>query len=98
MSTAWLDDAERNRESLDILAAASRLAAPLLVIHGEADESVPIAEARAIAQAAGKRAQLRTLPGEGHTFGLTHPFRGMTPGYRIVLGETIAWLRACLLG
>jgi uncharacterized protein len=97
MSTAWLDDAERNRASLDILAAAGRLAAPLLVIHGEADESVPIAEARAIAQAAGERAQLRTLPGEGHTFGLAHPFRGVTPGYRIVLADTISWFRAHLL-
>lgn len=97
MSTAWLDDAERNRASLDILAAARRLAAPLLVIHGEADESVPIAEARAIAQAAGERAQLRTLPGEGHTFGLAHPFRGVTPGYRIVLADTISWFRAHLL-
>jgi pimeloyl-ACP methyl ester carboxylesterase len=94
MSTAWLDDVERNRESLDILAAARRLTAPLLVIHGEADESVPIAEARAIAEAAGEQAQLRTLPGEGHTFGVAHPFRGTTPGYRIVLTETVSWLRA----
>ena len=97
MSTAWLDDVERNRESLDILAAARRLTAPILVIHGEADESVPIAEARAIATASGERAQLRILPGEGHTFGLAHPFRGVTPGFQIVLAETISWLRAHLL-
>ncbi len=46
--------------------AARRFAPrPLLVMHGEEDESVPIADSRNLARAHGS-AELRTIPGAGH--------------------------------
>lgn len=46
--------------------AASRFAPrPLLVMHGEEDESVPVADARVLAQAHGS-AELRVVAGAGH--------------------------------
>lgn len=48
------------------VAAAARFAPrPLLVLHGEDDDSVPTADARQLAQAHGS-AELRLLPGAGH--------------------------------
>ncbi len=46
--------------------AASRFAPrPMLVLHGDDDESVPVSDARQLAQAHGSAA-LRILPGAGH--------------------------------
>ncbi len=93
LSIGFLEDVERNRDRLDIPAAARRLAVPLLLLHGDADESVPIAESESIASAAVPgRARLVRIAGAGHTFGVTHPFAGATPAYDRVVGETLGWL------
>ena len=39
---------------------------PLLLFHGEADSLVPVAQARAIAEAAGPTCNVLTLPGVDH--------------------------------
>jgi pimeloyl-ACP methyl ester carboxylesterase len=93
LSTAYLDDIDANGERLDILAAAARSAGPLLIVHGDADESVPFSEGEAIAAAAGRRATLLRIPNAGHTFGVTHPFAGQTPASQTAAHETVSWLR-----
>ncbi|HXX89827.1 MAG TPA: hypothetical protein VEI83_06370 [Acidimicrobiales bacterium] len=39
---------------------------PLLIVHGAEDESVPVSDARLLAEAAGASAELHILPGAGH--------------------------------
>jgi len=51
--------------TLDPRERARRVAVPLLVVHGENDESVPASHARTLAEAAGVEAHI--LPGMGHT-------------------------------
>lgn len=72
MSTRILDDYEANAERLDIAAAAKRLLAPLLVIHGARDESVPVEEGKLLASIAPDASFVR-LPRAGHTFNAIHP-------------------------
>lgn len=72
MSPRILDDYEANRDRLDVLAAASRLAAPLLVVHGEKDESVPVAEGREIAARA-QDGSLLVVKNASHTYNAIHP-------------------------
>lgn len=61
-----LDDWTRAFRRFRPLAAARRLAPrPLLVMHGDEDESVPTSDARQLAQAHGA-AELVVLPGGGH--------------------------------
>jgi pimeloyl-ACP methyl ester carboxylesterase len=72
MSTAVLDDYERNRERLDIEAAATRLGAPLLVIHGARDESVPLDEGRQLASL-NDESSLLIVGRAGHTYNAIHP-------------------------
>lgn len=72
MSTAILDDYDANRDSLDVLGAASRLQVPLLVVHGARDESVPVAEARQIAgTVAGS--SICVIENASHTYNAIHP-------------------------
>lgn len=82
MSTAVLDDIEANRDRLDITKAARELAVPLLVIHGDADETVPLREARALAEQPAN-ASLVIIGGATHTFGATHPPGEIPPPLRL---------------
>ncbi len=61
--SAWA----RAAASIDATGAARRLGErPLLVLHGSDDDEVPLADARAIADAAGPSAELRIVQGAGH--------------------------------
>ncbi len=95
-----LEDLEAHRDELDILAAAGRVAAPWLIIHGEADESVPYEESLQLEEAAetnrGRTVERLTVPGAGHTFGAVHPFAGPTPHLVQALNATQAWFRRYL--
>jgi uncharacterized protein len=47
--------------------AAKRLGErPVLIVHGADDESVPVSDARVLAEAVGSGAELHVLPGAGH--------------------------------
>jgi uncharacterized protein len=72
MSAAMLDDVETNAARLDIVRAASALSAPLLVVHGARDESVPVEEGRRIADA-NPDASLIVIERASHTFNAIHP-------------------------
>jgi uncharacterized protein len=72
MSTALLDDYEAHRDRLDILAAAARLRVPALVVHGENDESVPLAESTAIASRIGGATRV-VIGNASHTYNAIHP-------------------------
>lgn len=53
----------------DILGAASRISQPWLLIHGTADDVVPLKDSRDAFEAAGCLKGLLEIPGAGHVFG-----------------------------
>lgn len=72
MSTALLDDYEKNRRKLNILAAASKLRKPLLVVHGGHDESVPVEDGKEIFSRA-RDSSIVIIHGASHTYNAIHP-------------------------
>ncbi len=100
LGVGFLDDAERRAAALDVARAATGLACPLLVIHGEEDTSVPVAEGRSLVEgaiAAGRPARFRGLRGTQHTFDAVHPFAGPTPALEAAMVETAAFLETYLV-
>ena len=95
--TDVLDDIEQNADSLDIEAAAGRIAVPWLLIHGTNDESVGFSEAELL-KGANSASATRLMPveGGGHTFGATHPWRSSAPQIDTVFDATIEWLTSHL--
>ncbi len=91
LRTDLLDDVEAGEgAALDIVAAASRLAIPWLIVHGDADETVPTDHARRLERAAAPgRARLTLVAGAGHTFGARHPWSGSNPLLDTVLARTV---------
>lgn len=85
-------DVELNRERLDILRAAGELEVPWLIVHGEADASVPPGDAHALFDAAGtEEAELLLIEGADHTFGAVHPYAGATPALQAAVEATLDW-------
>ena len=96
MGVGFLDDYLASAARLDLAAAAGRVTAPWLAVHGTADETVPFAEAQALAAASDGHARLLAIDGGGHTFGAVHPFAGETPHLAAALDATLAFLRETL--
>ena len=94
LATTLLDDIEQNRHALDLLDAAGRVTQPWLLVHGAADEAVPLEEGRALAATWGADTgnRVHLIDDTGHTFGAVHPFAGMTPALAEAFDETLKWL------
>jgi len=85
-----LDDIKQNQNGLlSIEKAVKNSRQPLLIIHGEEDESVPVKEAQQLAAWSDPhKSELLTIPGTGHTFGAKHPFEGSNPALDEILTRT----------
>ena len=57
----------------DVLAMTRRLQCPLLIVHGDSDQTVPVTCAKQVASAAGSRAELVVIPGADHVFNTPNP-------------------------
>ena len=90
LNLGLLEDIKKNQEDrLNIEKAVRSSDKPLLIIHGEDDDGVPVEEAQRIySWADDKRSELFILPGTGHTFGAKHPFEGSNPDLEKVLEKT----------
>jgi len=71
-SIEQLTDFETHRNELDIRNACLALDKPLLILHGDQDESVSIEEGKSIA--AWTNQPLQIIHGANHTFGASHPY------------------------
>lgn len=86
-----LDDVESNQAALDIEGKATTIRIPWLIIHGDADETVPVQEAKVLAAAA-PSAELFLVERATHTYGAVHPFAGATPALERLFDRTLAFL------
>lgn len=74
LETDLLDDVELNgKTKLNIGAAAGRIKAPWLIIHGTSDETVPSAEAEHLHSLSKGMSTLRLIEGANHSFSGVHP-------------------------
>ena len=69
----WLDDIEQHRDAHNPLKAIKQLTCPILLVHGDADQTVLIDAAHQLHRASDGRARLEVLAGAGHTFNAPNP-------------------------
>jgi pimeloyl-ACP methyl ester carboxylesterase len=92
LGTAMLDEVESlGKTKLDISAAARRIAVPWLIVHGEADETVPLKEAEVLSELSSGRATLWRVEGGNHGFGASHPVTNAPPTLALVTRGTVAF-------
>jgi pimeloyl-ACP methyl ester carboxylesterase len=91
LNVSLLDDIEKNKtELLSLEKAAKSLNKPMMIIHGEQDLSVPIKEGEQIYNWSNKEiTEFYKIKATGHTFDITHPFKGINPKFDLVLEKTL---------
>lgn len=90
LGTAVLDEAEAlGKKSLDISAAARRISVPWLIVHGDADETVPVKEGELLSELSPGFATLWTVEGGNHVFGASHPVSDAPPLLALVTRGTV---------
>jgi len=87
------DELERDREALDLAAAAGRRTAPWLIVHGREDTSVSYEEAERLAEAAAPPVELHPVDTGDHTFCSRHPFAGPSRELIEAMNATQTWFR-----
>ncbi len=98
LGLSLLDDFEQHKDDLlSIEKAVKSLHRPLLIVHGDDDESVPVEEARRLyGWADRQQTLLMTVSGTGHTFDAKHPFEGTNPKLEEALTKTADFFGAHL--
>jgi len=68
-----LAEIEQNPDAFNPVLAVAQLDCPVLVIHGDGDQTVPVAAAARLAAAAPTRARKHVVQGASHTFDAPNP-------------------------
>jgi dienelactone hydrolase len=89
LETDLLDDVElHGKTKVNIEAAAAKIKAPWLIIHGTGDETVPSSEAEHLHSLSKGMSTLRLIEGANHGFSATHPLNEVPPVLEKVVLET----------
>lgn len=85
---------KENEDRLTIKTAVSNLNIPLLILHGDQDETVDIKEAQNLNRW-NEASQLRIIPGANHTFGSSQPWndRVLPQHLKATVEETLGFLQ-----
>jgi pimeloyl-ACP methyl ester carboxylesterase len=87
-----LEDFEAHRSELGVVAAAPRVEAPWLIVHGTEDLTVWPGDAETLARA-NPRARIHRVERAGHAFEVGHPFGGASQELRETMDRTMDHLR-----
>lgn len=97
VTTAILDEVMAVGDTtLNIQDAASRIAVPWLIVHGTADETVPVHEGRQLHTASDGRAELALVERATHTYCSKHGMTEPTAELEVAADRTVRFFRANL--
>lgn len=71
---AFLQEQIEDPASHDLLGLASKIRCPVLIVHGEEDETVSVEHAGTLSKALGERANVRIVEGGTHVFNAPNPY------------------------
>jgi pimeloyl-ACP methyl ester carboxylesterase len=89
-----LADLDRHPGRLNVLAKATEITQPWLIVHGDEDKTVPLRHAEEL-KAAQPNAGFVIIPGTDHSFGGYHPYGTdvLPPPLLAFCGQVIDFLR-----
>jgi pimeloyl-ACP methyl ester carboxylesterase len=93
VSTRLLDDLDAHPDRFDLKTALAEIRLPMLVLHGAADESVPVEEATVIHEEAHNAAMV-VIESATHTFGAIHPLINVPRDLRLAMAITRQFIQS----
>lgn len=98
IGSAWLAQQLADPEGHDVVLQAGRAEVPMLVVHGTADETVPVDAAQDLARAGGERARVCLIPAGNHVFGVPNPpirAKGLSAAFGSMARAVEGFVSAC---
>jgi len=95
--SAWEECERESGSRLNVERAAARVRAPWLIVHGSADDVVPVSDAHRLARANG-RAEARVVEGANHVLGASQPLKVISAQLRETMDGTADFFSATLAG
>jgi alpha-beta hydrolase superfamily lysophospholipase len=90
LGTDLLDDVELHvKTKLNIEAAAAKVKVPWLIVHGSADETVPVDEGERLHAASTRISTVRIIDGASHSFDAKHPLSVIPQNLETAVRETV---------
>lgn len=90
LGTDLLDEVEaQGTTKVNILAAAGRVKAPWLIVHGTGDETVPHSEGEQLHERSANVSTLQLIDGANHGLGAAHPLTQPPPVLEKAVAETV---------
>jgi alpha-beta hydrolase superfamily lysophospholipase len=93
--SAWEECERESRSRLNVERAAERVRARWLIVHGSADDVVPVSDAHRLAKANG-HAEVRVIEGANHVLGASHPLKTTPAQLREVIAGTADFFSTAL--
>ncbi len=81
---AWLADIDAAPKNVDPLAAIKNIKCPVLIVHGDADSTVPVDSAHLLHRAGAARTRLEVIDNASHTFNAANPMDVDSPPTAVV--------------
>ncbi len=99
LAYGYYEDIDRHRAAFDCVAAANRLTAAHLMVHGDRDGAVTLAETRALCAASRPGEwRLEVIHGAGHTMNVRHPMVRTPAALERAVSLSETWLQRTLYG
>ncbi|MEX1185998.1 MAG: alpha/beta fold hydrolase [Gemmatimonadaceae bacterium] len=95
--SAWEECERESRARLNVERAAARVRARWLIVHGSADDVVPVSDAHRLGRA-NARAEVRVIEGANHGLGAAHPLVTIPEELRMAMAGTADFYPATLPG
>lgn len=93
--SAWEECERESRSTLNVERAAGRVRSPWLIVHGSADDVVPVSDADRLARA-NARAEVRVIEGANHVLGASHPLKSVPQQLRELIAGTADFFAAAV--
>lgn len=91
----FLQEIIHSETSWNVGQAIKSLQVPVLIIHGDCDESVPMEHGRSLfewSRSVNPRAEFRPVPNATHTYNTKHPFEGPSAELIVMLETVTRWI------
>ncbi len=94
----FLQEVLQSETSWNVENEIKKLSQPLLILHGENDEAIPVEHSLtkyAWAKENNNKTSLKIIPGATHTFNTKHPFEETSPQLEQMITEAVAFIKLC---
>ncbi len=92
----FLSEVLQSKSKWDLEGEIKKLKQPVLIVHGENDEAIPVEHGRSLFEwinPQNEKSFFKIIPGATHTYNTKHPFEGTSPQLEEMIKEVVVFIK-----